>query len=48
MSKDNIVLISEYSMPEGFKCIWEKETKVYFESNKIYNNKRIEKLYICE
>ena len=48
MSKDNIVLISEYSMPEGFKCIWKKETKVYFESNKIYNNNRIEKLYICE
>ena len=49
MSKNNTVLISEYNMPEDFTCIWEKETKVNFDSNRISNdnkNKRIEKLYI--
>ena len=49
MSKNNTVLISEYNMPEDFTCIWEKETKVNFDSNRTSNddkNKRIEKLYI--
>ena len=49
MSKNNTVLISEYNMPDDFTCIWEKETKVNFDSNRISNdnkNKRIEKLYI--
>ena len=48
MAKDNIVLISEYDMPEEFKCIWQKETKVNFDSNRKSNedkNKRIEKLF---
>ena len=51
MSKNNIVLISEYWMPNDFKCIWEKESKVNFDSNRKANdnkNKRIEKLFICE
>lgn len=51
MSKNNIVLVSEYDMPGGFKCIWEKETKVLLDRNKSSNdenNKRIEKLFICE
>lgn len=26
-----IVLISEYSMPDDFKCIWEKELKLCLE-----------------
>ena len=48
MSKDNIVLISEYWMPDDFECIWEKESKVNFDSNRNPNddkNKRIEKLF---
>ena len=51
MSKNNIVLISEYWMPNDFKCIWEKESKVNFDSNRKANddkNKRIEKLFICK
>ena len=48
MSKDNTVLISEYWMPDDFECIWEKESKVNFDSNRNSNddkNKRIEKLF---
>ena len=48
MSKDNVVLISEYWMPDDFECIWEKESKVNFDSNRKSNedkNKRIEKLF---
>lgn len=51
MSKNNIVLISEYDMPDGFKCIWEKETKVLLDSNKSKNddsNIRVEKLFIVD
>ena len=49
MSENNIVLISEYHMPEDFTCIWEKETIVNFSSNrtsKDNKNQRIERLYI--
>ena len=49
MSKNNTVLISEYNMPDDFECIWQKETKVNFDSNrkqKEETNKRIEKLFI--
>lgn len=49
MSINNTVLISEYNMPDDFECIWKKETKVNFDSNRTSNddkNKRIEKLYI--
>lgn len=48
MSKNNIVLISEYSMPNDFECIWQKESKVTFDSNRKADdkkNKRIEKLF---
>ena len=48
MSKNNIVLISEYNMPDNFKCIWQKESKVTFDSNRKVSdkkNKRIEKLF---
>lgn len=47
-SKDNVVLISEYSMPGEFTCIWSKETKTLLDSNKKKNddgNIRIEKLF---
>ena len=48
MSKNNIVLISEYDMPDDFECIWQRESKVNFHSNRIANdnkNKRIEKIF---
>ena len=51
LSKDNIVLVSEYNMPDDFMCIWEKETKVNFDSNRNSNdikNARIEKLFILK
>lgn len=47
-SINNIVLISEYSMPEEFTCIWSKETKTLLDSNKNKDddgNIRIEKLF---
>ena len=52
MSKNNIVLISEYEMPENdFECIWEKKTKCLINSKKKSednNNNRVEKLFICK
>lgn len=49
MSKNNIILISEYEMPNDFKCIWEKTYNCLLYSDKKSNdnkNKRIEKLFI--
>lgn len=51
MSKNNIVLISEYNMPEDFKCVWEKDYKCLIYSGKEANdskNNRMEKLFICK
>lgn len=51
MSKNNIVLISEYSMPNDFKCIWEKPVTISLDSNKKSGeskNKRVEKLFLLE
>ncbi len=51
ISKDNIVLVSEYSMPNDFDCIWEKKTTVSLDSGKIEDdvkNIRIEKLFMCK
>ena len=50
MAKYNTVLVSEYNMPSNFKCIWEKDIKVNFDSNRIAANencKRTEKLFLC-
>lgn len=47
-SINNIVLISEYKMPEEFTCIWSKETKTLLDSNKKKSdekNIRVEKLF---
>lgn len=47
-SINNTVLISEYSMPEEFTCIWSKETKTLLDSNKNKDddgNIRVEKLF---
>lgn len=49
MGKKNTILISEYSMPDDFTCIWAKETMVSLDSNKKEsdkNNVRIERLFI--
>ena len=48
MSKDNVVLISEYNMPEDFKCIWQKDNKINFDSNRTTANSKIEKLFIIK
>lgn len=47
MSKNNIVLISEYEMPADFTCIWEKELSTNFDSNRTAKQTRIERLYKC-
>lgn len=44
ISKDNIVLISEYNMPDDFKCIWEKEINCTLD--KASRSKKTEKLFI--
>lgn len=46
MSKNNIVLISEYEMPEDFKIIWEKKTNTQLMGNG--NGDRVERLYILK
>ena len=43
MSKNNIVLISEYWMPEEFELIWEKKTTVRIDSNKKSKDKKMER-----
>ena len=49
MSVNNIVLVSEYEMPDDFVCIWSKKVKVNIASNRKENdnkNIRIEKLFM--
>ena len=46
MSKDNIVVISEYTMPDDFVCIWQKERKVLQKSDRVKGEKAVEKLFI--
>jgi hypothetical protein len=49
MSKNNIVLISEYNMPDEFECIWQKQVTTSVDNNRKANddkNNRIEKLFI--
>ena len=51
MSKNNIVLISEYNMPDEFKCIWEMQVTTSLNSRRKTCDKsknRIEKLFICK
>ena len=50
MGKDNIVLISEYNMPNDFKCIWQKTNYCSLDCNRGVNsdkNNRVEKIFIC-
>lgn len=46
LSKDNIVVISEYNMPDDFTCIWEKERKVLQKSDRVTGEKAVEKLFV--
>lgn len=49
MGRHNIVLCSEYWMPDDFECIWEKKTTTQIDSGRKANDKkndRVEKLYI--
>ena len=43
MSKDNIVLISEYWMPDDFECIWSKTLKCTLDKNS--RTDKVEKLF---
>lgn len=43
MSKDNVILVSEYWMPDDFKCIWQGELKCTLDNNSRTN--KIEKLF---
>lgn len=46
MSKNNIVIISEYKAPKDFKCIWQKKTKTEIRTKNNSRIDRIEKLFI--
>ena len=46
LSENNIVLVSEYNMPDDFQCIWQKERKVMQKSDRINAEKAVEKLFI--
>lgn len=46
LSKHNYVFISEYSMPDDFKCIWSKERNVMQKSDRQNAQKATEKLFI--
>ena len=46
LSKNNVVLVSEYNMPDDFICIWEKSVKINIGAKNINKPIRIEKLYI--
>ena len=48
LSRDNIVVISEYNMPDDFICIWEKERKILQKSDRVKGDKAIEKLFVLE
>lgn len=51
LSKDNIIIVSEYNMPNDFICIWEKETKTSLDNGRGVSNdktKRTEKLFILK
>lgn len=45
-SQGNHIFVSEYNMPDDFKCIWTKETKTTIDKNaKNRDTNRIEKLF---
>ena len=49
MSKNNIVLISEYNMPNDFECIWSKNVSTSMDNGRDSigdKSNRVEKLFI--
>ena len=50
MSENNVVLISEYDMPEEFECIWSRDLRSSLGRgvNKEKDNAKIEKLFIVK
>ena len=48
LSENNIVLVSEYNMPDDFTCIWQKERKVLQKSDRVAGENAVEKLFIAE
>lgn len=46
MSKNNIVICSEYSAPPDFECIWSKELTTTLDKNS--RNKSVEKLFVIK
>ena len=42
------MLVSEYNMPEDFKCIWQKERKVLQKSDRVTGEKAVEKLFVVD
>lgn len=49
IGKNNFVIVSEYEMPDDFKCIWEGKTYQLLDSKKLSGESlnRTEKLFIC-
>jgi site-specific DNA-adenine methylase len=48
LSENNIVVISEYNMPDDFTCIWKKERKVLQKSDRVTGDKAVEKLFVYD
>lgn len=48
LSQNNTVLISEYEMPNDFRCIWEKERKIMQKSDRIKAMRATERLFILD
>jgi DNA adenine methylase len=46
LSENNIVVVSEYNMPDDFTCIWKKECKVLQKSDRVTGDKAVEKLFM--
>lgn len=46
LGNNNIVFISEYSMPDDFKCIWQKEVKTMQKSDRVTGQTATEKLFM--
>ena len=47
MSQNNIVLVSEFYMPDRFDCIWQKERQILQKSDRINGETKTEKLFVA-
>lgn len=48
LSKNNVVLVSEYVMPEDFECIWAKKHNVLLKANRKRADEVVEKLFVLK